>query len=437
MVDKQKFPQGMSIETLQVLLSISQQMAQTRALDPLLKYALEQAVQLVKAQAGYIILKRQGLPSEHPNALDFRVGYGVSEDVQPLQQISKTILYEVLNTGHPKISDQINQESPTPSVLELDLRSVMCMPLISQGSILGAIYIWSRGFASMFEKEHITAMILFANQAAVAVQNAILNDDLEQRIEARTEELAQANAFLEASWQQAVQANHLVNTWLVYIAHDLRSPLAVVLAVMEAIYQKQVTTLDDIHFFVERALESTKRVLALVNDIFDLVKMDEGGLRLKPMKTNLAEYLGRVYSYGRTILWAPEVVFRLHLDEHLPVMRFDPDRIEQVLLNLMYNAARYTPHGEVVLYAKHAPQAGYVIIGVRDTGEGVSPEVADKIFERFIQASENSDKRRQGSGLGLAICRSLVEMHGGKIWVESVAGQGADFKFILPVEEGT
>jgi signal transduction histidine kinase len=111
----------------------------------------------------------------------------------------------------------------------------------------------------------------------------------------------------------------------------------------------------------------------------------------------------------------------------------DPVRIQQVLLNLLTNAAKFTERGGVTLHARYIPEPGEVVIGVADTGEGISPDQTGKLFQRFQQVDEKQARRRKGTGLGLAICRELVEMHGGRIWVESTSGVGSNFMFALPV----
>jgi signal transduction histidine kinase len=109
----------------------------------------------------------------------------------------------------------------------------------------------------------------------------------------------------------------------------------------------------------------------------------------------------------------------------------DPTRIQQVLLNLVSNAMKFTPHGTVTLYA--GVLEDQVLIGVSDTGEGIPADKLDSVFERFQQLDANVTRRQAGSGLGLAISRELVEMHGGQIWAESKVGVGTDFKFVLPL----
>ncbi len=115
------------------------------------------------------------------------------------------------------------------------------------------------------------------------------------------------------------------------------------------------------------------------------------------------------------------------------LMLIDPVRIRQVVLNLLSNAYKFTTQGSVMLYAEYRPDDKEVLIGVKDTGEGIAADKLDRLFKRFQQVDDNEERRRQGSGLGLAICRELVEMHSGRIWVESKPGIGSNFMFSLPL----
>jgi signal transduction histidine kinase len=112
----------------------------------------------------------------------------------------------------------------------------------------------------------------------------------------------------------------------------------------------------------------------------------------------------------------------------------DSIRINQVLMNLISNAFKFTTKGSVTLYAEQVSGQDEVLIGVRDTGDGISPAEVENLFQRFQQVDKNQARRRMGTGLGLAISRELVESHSGRIWVESTLGEGSDFKFVLPLK---
>ncbi len=418
--------------TLERILDLSSRMAETRALKPLLEYAMDEAMKLVGAERGYIVLLTEG------GTLDFRVMRSVDstpmDDAQ--DQISTTILDKVIITGQPII---IRDASADPelgiakSVSQLKLRSVMCVPLIARGEVIGALYVENRTVRGRFSEGDQFPLTIFANQAAVAIENAALNDDLEARVAERTRELEFAKADVERSWADAVEANRLRTTMLGNLTHDFRSPLSIViesLQLLEAGIFGDLNT-DQLEW-VSKALEASRYVLNLTNDVFDLTKIEVGGLALYKQDVCLSEFLDKSFRTAQGLLWPPSVALDSAIPPDLPCMSLDPVRISQILLNLFSNAHKYTSEGTVTLYAEHLADQDAVLIGIKDTGGGIDPAQVDKLFQRFQQMDKNRERRRLGTGLGLAISRELVEMHGGRIWLDNHPSEGADFKFILP-----
>jgi signal transduction histidine kinase len=145
------------------------------------------------------------------------------------------------------------------------------------------------------------------------------------------------------------------------------------------------------------------------------------------------EFLQNVYNVGLGLTWPRAVTFKIDVSPPLPDVCIDPVRIRQVLLNLISNAHKFTSQGEVTLHAHYQAGQEEVVIGVADTGEGIAADQIERAFQRFQQVDNNPKRKRLGTGLGLAICRELVELHGGRIWVESTLGVGSDFLFTLPL----
>jgi signal transduction histidine kinase len=418
---------------LERVLDISRKMAETRQLDPLLDYAMCEAINLVGAQRGYLVLLNDD------GTFDFRVQRDQDgnfvEDGE--DQISTSILNRVVESGEPiLIADAMSDESfgKSISVVELKLRSVMCVPLISRGITIGAIFVENRLAKGLFEQDDLPPLILFANQAAVSIVNAMLNDDLEARVAARTAELERTKENLERSWLEAVEANRLRTVFLGNVAHDIRSPLTMAVSALALFKDGTIGELSAEQLsWVDQMSTGIRHALDLIRDLFDLAKIDMGQLTLYPERTDLHTFLGEVYTVGNMLRWREGVLFHLDIDEDLPEIEIDPTRIRQVTLNLLTNACKYTGSGEVALYAHRLPDHQAVLIGVADTGIGIPTEQLETIFERFKQGDQDMAQRQHGTGLGLAICRELVGMHGGQIWAESAVGKGADFKFTLPL----
>lgn len=415
------------------LLEISRRMAETRELDPLLKYAMQIALELLRAENGYLVL-------HHANgALEFRVKLNESgEELQhPEDQISLTIYEKVIRTGKPFLSIDAQYDpavAKAQSVQALQLRSVICAPLITHNGILGAIYLENRSKAAVFSEHDLEPLTFFASQAAVAIENAILNDELEARVKARTAELETAMSQLEQSWLEALEFNRLRTLVLSSVAHDIRSPIALAYSALATIQQGIFGSLHDAqNDWIGRAMESLNHALHLTNDIFDLTKSEIGQLHLNFETLALEPYLQRVFEVAQTLPNPHQLSLILDLASPLPPVSLDPMRIQQVILNLLSNAYKYTQQGQVLLYALADFDAEHVLIGVRDTGQGIPAHQIEAIFERFVQGEQDEQTRRIGTGLGLAICRELVKKHGGRIWVESEVGKGSDFKFTVPL----
>ncbi|MGF1504973.1 MAG: GAF domain-containing sensor histidine kinase [Chloroflexi bacterium] len=422
----------MEQDILTRVLDISRRMAQTRSLSPLLTFALDEAMTLVGAERGYIVLVQPD------GTLEFRVVrdiIGTSNPEDAADQISSSILTQVVSKGEPLvISDALSDSefSAAASVLELKLRSVMCVPLLVGGTVLGAIYVENRSVSGMFTDEDLPPLVIFANQAAVAIENAILNDQLEARVAARTAELKQALEQIESDWQEAEESYRLRSLVLGGVAHDIRAPLVVATTALSMIEDGSFGSInDEQNQWVNKSIDALNHAMDLIQDVFDLAKIEMGQFGYDPEYTDLGYFLRSVYATAEGLPWAENVEFVLDLADDLPDVLLDPIHIRRVIFNLLSNALKFTTEGTVTLYA--APDNGRVVVGVRDTGEGIPPEQLDKLFERFHQADNNIARRRKGTGLGLAISREMIDMHNGEIWVESVLGEGADFKFTLPV----
>ncbi len=421
-------------------------MAETRTLGPLLDYAMDEAMSLVGAKRGFLILVSP------EGTLDFRVKRSIEADqvgeaektekaekkAPHVDSISKSILGEVVKSAQPVITPDALVDprfGAAASVMRLGLRSVMCVPLITRGQVIGAIYVENPDRKNWFDDDDLPPLLLFANQAAVSIENAALNDELEARITARTAELEAVRSQLEEGWRDAVELNRKQTVLFGNVAHDVRAPLSVIVSSMRLMLEGAFgdLTTDQIEW-INKSLDAASLIQDLMNDVFDLTKIDQGHLTLYPESVTLVDFLTRIYRIGQGLPWTKGVLLELDIHPDLQTLTLDPRRIAQVLLNLLSNALKFTTKGSVTLYAVPYTSAGLeaVLFGVRDTGEGIPPDLQDRLFQRFQQVDQNKARRRLGTGLGLAICRELVEMHGGRIWVESKPGSGSDFKFAIP-----
>ena len=421
-------------DLLTQILEISRRMSEIRTLTPLLNYVMDEVIALVGAERGYIVLIQ---PDGSP---DYRIKRG--SDGQTLDdsedQVSKSVFRQVVETGQPLVlRDAMSNPdfSGAESVALLKLRSIMCVPLISRGEIIAAIYVENRSISGRFSEEDLPLLTLFANQAAVAIENAVLNDDLEARVAARTYELEQAMAQVEQGWYEAIEANRLRTVWLNNVMHDLRAPLVIASGSLSLLQDGGFGNLNAKQLeWIGKSLKMVLDVKNLTNDLFDLSGLEVGGMALRREVVVPEEFLRNIYDIGLGLPWPEEVTLELEISLPLPEISIDPLRIRQVLLNLLSNALKFTAQGSVTLHACFQADTNEIRFGVTDTGEGIPADKLDHLFERFHQVDENPERRRLGAGLGLAICYELIEKHGGRIWVESTLGEGSNFMFTLPLE---
>jgi signal transduction histidine kinase len=267
-------------------------------------------------------------------------------------------------------------------------------------------------------KDELGALATAFNQMAERVQELITG--LERRVAERTQALEVASKH---------KSDFLAN-----MSHELRTPLNAIVGFSQVLKQKLFGEVNDKQDeYLDDILSSADHLLALINDILDLSKVEAGQVELEVGLFSLREALERGLVMVRERATKNGVRLELALDPSVDLVEGDERRIRQVVFNLLSNAVKFTPSGGRVDVST-AKENGQVRIAVRDTGPGISPDDQARIFEEFQQARDTNGERPEGTGLGLALTRSLVELHGGRIWVESEPGEGSTFTFTLPVE---
>jgi adenylate cyclase len=250
-------------------------------------------------------------------------------------------------------------------------------------------------------------------------------------------ELRQLVDRLAEAREVADKANRTKSAFLANMSHELRTPLNAILGYTELI-------LDDIYgqapdkmrSVLERIQFSGKHLLGLINDVLDMSKIEAGQLALSLSDYSIQDMVQGVYVAVEPLAESKKLAFTLDVPHDLPPARGDERRLSQVLLNLVGNAIKFTDTGEVAVTAAGANSA--YTVSVRDTGPGIAAGDQTKIFEEFQQADNSQTRTKGGTGLGLAIAKRIVEMHGGRLWVESKLGKGSTFSFTVPlrVERG-
>jgi signal transduction histidine kinase len=245
-------------------------------------------------------------------------------------------------------------------------------------------------------------------------------------------ERRRAEAEVATAKEAAETANRTKSLFLANMSHELRTPLNAILGYTELILDNIYGDMPDkMRAVLERVQSNGKHLLGLINDVLDLSKIEAGQLTLSLTDYSLSDLVHTVVVAVESLATEKDLALNVEVAPDLPIGRGDERRLAQVLLNLVGNAIKFTDRGSVSIKASAAD--GTFTVAVRDTGPGISADHQLKIFEEFAQADTSSTRKKGGTGLGLSIAMRIIEVHHGRIWVESVLGEGATFSFTVPV----
>jgi signal transduction histidine kinase len=297
--------------------------------------------------------------------------------------------------------------------LAAGFQSALVVPLVGAEGILGALVVQRRA-SGAFPASTVGLMQTFANQSVLAMHNARLFHEVEEKGE------------------QLQIANQHKSQFFANMSHELRTPLNAVLGYTELIVDGLYGDIPDkAKEVLDRVQINGRHLLGLINDVLDLSKIEAGQLKLSLEDYSMQSIVDSVVASTGSLAHAKGLSIKSSVAENLPAGHGDERRLTQVLLNLVGNAIKFTDTGEVRITAK--ADNGQFAVSVADTGPGIPTDQLTRVFEQFHQVDSSNTKAKGGTGLGLAIAKQIVEMHGGRVWVESEPGHGATFLMQLPV----
>lgn len=410
---------GGSVE-VEAVLRATQVLAAEDTLERLLTALLRLVHQIAGAGRGALIMVADGRP--RIQAIGEADGIHIAPNLalEGSDQVCAELVGFALSTQEIVVLDDATSASrfaSTAYVATQKPRSVLCAPLVARGRPVGAIYLENNLVTAAFTTRHVELVRVLASQAATAVENAVLVE----RLRAQAEDLRRNN-------QRLTEVDRVREDLLARTSHELRTPLNGIIGLAEGLMEESGGPAKGALGMIA---SSGRRLAHLVDDILDVSALEHGRLSMRPIALDLAELIATVNGLSAPLLRGRPVVLTTALPARLPAVWADGDRLEQVLLNLVGNAAKFTEQGRIEVGAR--VEGDRVEVWVTDTGIGIPDGALDRIFRPFEQAEAATARKYGGTGLGLAIARQIVELHGGRIQVQSTAGQGSTFSFSLPI----
>ena len=293
-------------------------------------------------------------------------------------------------------------------------RTVLAVPLMREGIAIGVLAM-ARAVPRPFTDKQIELVTTFADQAVIAIENVRLFDEIQDKS------------------RQLAEASQHKSQFLASMSHELRTPLNAILGynelIVDGIYGKPSEKMQAV---LKRIESNGRHLLGLINAVLDLSKIEAGQFTLDLADYSLQNVAQTVYNAVEPLALDKKLLFKTEVQSDLPSGHGDERRLTQVLLNLVGNAIKFTDAGEVVIKADASN--GTFNLAVRDTGPGISAADQAKLFQEFQQADNSMTRKKEGTGLGLAISKRIIEMHGGRIWVELQIGRGSTFFVMIPVQ---
>ena len=413
-----------AIEQLKALGEVSRAVSSTLDLQMVLTSIVSHAVQLSNTAAGAIYEYDESTKEFH-----LRAGHRMEEDLVEALRANPIRLGDgatgrAASTRAPvQVTDLLDEQEVgatqiRPITARLGYRSLLAIPLLREGQVMGGLSVYRRE-AGSFSTEVVNLLQTLATQSVLAIQNAKLFREIEDKS------------------QQLEAASRYKSEFLANMSHELRTPLNAIIGYSEMLEEEaedlaQQTFIPDL----QKIHGAGKHLMSLINDILDLSKIEAGKMDLYLENFEVVPMVQEVVATVKPLIEKNANAIQVNCADGLGAMRADLTKVRQALFNLLSNACKFTERGTITLGVAREKRDGgdWINFRISDTGIGMSPEQASKLFQAFTQADTSTTRKYGGTGLGLAISQNFCHMMGGEITVQSELGQGATFTVRLPAE---
>jgi len=380
--------------------------------DVLYGHLSRHSAEMLKAERGVVLLydsERRQLVGQPP-------GFGLTPE--EVQRVRYKVDGEAdsrwnFRKNGPLLSNKAQADTRLlpDLVADLKLQSLMIAPITRGPKILGLLAVADRTGRAPFSDEDLNLLLALAGQATIAVENLRLHDEIKK-----------ANALLQ-------EYDRLKSEFVGIVAHDFRRPLMAIRGFAELVLEEQDLPPETRQEFMRTVISETDHLALLANDTLLITQIETGQLSYNFREVDVGPFLLEAVPLGLS-----DNSVLMDVPPGFPRIWADPDRLRQVLTNLVSNAVKYSASGESIVVRVRERGTQHIVIEVVDHGLGIPPEQIGKLFQKFARVRSENHLKVSGTGLGLYISRLIVEGHGGQIWVESEPGKGSTFGMSLPID---
>lgn len=406
-------------------------------LEELLKKLIKILVKNAGAQQGYLLLKSEEslyVEAEYNTEKLQQVKILNSENYIGSGKVAESVINYVVKTKENVILNNADNNIfvNDPYIKENKPESVLCVPIIYKNKLTGSIYLQNNITANVFDDDKVKLVTLIGTQAAISIENALMykkikeiNLDLEKDVQSSSKLL-----------NEAIEHDKLKNEFFANLSHEFRTPLNLILSaqqMMDLIIGNH--TVDENERKIENynsiMRQNCLRLLRMVNNLIDITKIDAGFFKIDLSNKDIIKIVEDVVL--SVVPYVEEQGLKITFDTNVEekIMACDGDAIERIILNLISNAVKFSKAGSEI-FVDIIDNESNILIKVRDTGIGIPKEKHGIVFDRFVQVDKSFSRSREGSGIGLALTKSLVELLGGKITLDSTFGEYSEFTIDLP-----